>query len=347
MSTYDADLLIAGGGPGGLATALHARRLGLSVIVAEPREGPIDKACGEGLMPGALPRLAALGVDVAGLAGRPLRGIRYLDAGHRADAPFRHGNGLGVRRLDLHAALSARAADLGIEVRPDRVGSFTQDGAGVTAGEIRARYLVAADGLHSPTRRAVGLDPPSARHARYGLRRHYRIAPWTDMVEVYWSGDCEAYVTPVSDDIVGVAVLGASRGDLDSRLAVFPDLRKRLQGADYASNVRGAGPLRQDVRCRVAGRVLLVGDAAGYLDALTGEGIGAALAQAEVLAASLASDRPADYERSWRRVTRKGWTLTSGLLWSRHQRLLGPRIVPAASRLPWLFGTIVNQVAWA
>jgi len=352
------DVLVAGGGPAGLATAIWCSQAGLSVVAAEPRSFPIDKACGEGLMPGALPRLAALGVDVAGLAGHPLRGIRYLDAGHRADAPFRHGNGLGVRRLELHAALSARAVRRGIEVLPLRVASFVQDESGVTAAcgtaadgtaacEVRARYLVAADGLHSPIRRSLGLDPASARPARYGLRRHYRIAPWTDMVEVYWSGDCEAYVTPVSEDIVGVAVLGASRGDLDSRLAAFPDLLKRLQGADYASGVRGAGPLRQDVRCRVAGRVLLVGDAAGYLDALTGEGIGAALAQAEVLAASLAAGRPADYERSWRRVTRKGWTLTSGLLWSRHQRLLGPRIVPAAARLPWLFGTIVNQVAWA
>jgi flavin-dependent dehydrogenase len=93
--------------------------------------------------------------------------------------------------------------------------------------------------------------------------------------------------------------------------------------------------------------VLLVGDAAGYLDALTGEGVGAALAQAGVLAACLAADRPADYERAWRQVTRKGWTLTSGLLWSRRQSWLGPRIVPAASRFPWLFTTIVNQVAWA
>jgi flavin-dependent dehydrogenase len=247
----------------------------------------------------------------------------------------------------LHAALSARAAALGIEVLPARVASFTQDEAGVTAGEMRARYLVAADGLHSPIRRCLGLDPPPARHPRYGLRRHYRLTPWTDMVEVYWSGDREAYVTPVSDDVVGVAVLGESREGLDSRLAAFPALLERLRGAVPASDVRGAGPLRQDVRCRVAGRVLLVGDAAGYLDALTGEGISVALAQAGVLAACLAADRPGDYEQRWRQVTRKGWALTSGLLWSRHQRLLGPRIVPAAARLPWLFGTIVNQVAWA
>jgi flavin-dependent dehydrogenase len=75
MSDYDADLLVVGGGPGGLATALHARRHGLSVIVAEPRPDPIDKACGEGLMPGGLAELASLGVDPAGM---PFRGIAYV-----------------------------------------------------------------------------------------------------------------------------------------------------------------------------------------------------------------------------------------------------------------------------
>jgi flavin-dependent dehydrogenase len=87
-----------------------------------------------------------------------------------------------------------------------------------------------------------------------------------------------------------------------------------------------------------------VGDASGYLDALTGEGIGAALAQAAVLAQCLAAGRPGDYERAWRRSCRRSWMLTAGLLWSRHQRLLGPRIVPAAQRLPRLFTTIVNLV---
>ncbi|HEX5289689.1 MAG TPA: hypothetical protein VFX25_12525 [Streptosporangiaceae bacterium] len=215
--------------------------------------------------------------------------------------------------------------------------------------------------------------------ARYGLRRHYRVAPWTSMVEVYWSAGSEAYVTPVADDLVGVAILGgrgggaslgsaslgsaslgsgaspsgeaslgggtSAGGGFESRLAAFPALRERLAGAEPASMVRGAGPLRQDVRRRVCGRVLLVGDASGYLDALTGEGISVALAQAAVLAPCLRDGRPADYERAWRRVSRKSRLLTAGLLWSRRQPLLGRQIVPAAERLPRLFTAIVNQVA--
>jgi flavin-dependent dehydrogenase len=247
----------------------------------------------------------------------------------------------------LHAAFAARAAELGIPILPVRVTGFTQSGDGVKAAGIEARYLVAADGLHSAIRRACDLDPPPPRHPRFGLRRHFYAAPWNDLVEVYWTLGSEAYVTPVGDDVVGVAVLSGATGDFESRLAAFPALRERLAGAEPASGVRGAGPLRQDVRRRAAGRVLFVGDASGYVDALTGEGISVALAQAAVLAECLASGWPGDYERAWRRVSRKPWMLTAGLLWARHQALLAPRIVPAAQRLPRVFTSIVNQVGGA
>jgi flavin-dependent dehydrogenase len=338
------DVLVVGGGPAGLATAIRCAQAGLRVTVAEPRAAPIDKACGEGLMPAAVARLRAIGVDPA---GRPFRGIRYLDSRHQADAQFRSGQGLGVRRTALHAALVGRAARLAIPVLPVRVTGFEQHADRVTAAGIEARYLVAADGLHSQIRRSCALDAPPARHPRFGLRRHYRIAPWSDLVEVYWAPGAEAYVTPVADDLVGVAVLGAARGDFDSRLAAFPALAARLAEAEPSGGDRGAGPLRQDVRRRVCGNVLLVGDASGYLDALTGEGISVALAQAAALVECMSTGRAADYERAWRRVSRKSRLLTAGLLWSRHSRLLAPRIVPAAQALPRLFTSIVNHVAGA
>jgi flavin-dependent dehydrogenase len=372
------DVLVVGGGPVGLATAIRCALAGLSVTVAEPRAAPVDKACGEGVLPAAVRRLAALGVTPDGY---PLRGIRYLDAGHRADAPFRHGDGLGVRRTVLHAALGARAAALGIPVIPARVTTFERHGGHVTAAGVEARYLVAADGLHSTIRRLLEREAPSVHRngvlgsrspvPRYGLRRHFRVAPWTDLVEVHWTPEAEAYVTPVSADIVGIALLfgrplgaagrdaagsedmrAAAGGDgagadFAARLSAFPALRQRLGDAPPASEVRGAGPMRQNVRRRVHGRVLLVGDASGYVDALTGEGIGVGLAQAEALAACLAVDRPADYERAWHRASGPAWRFTAGLLWSRNQPLLGPRIVPAAQHLPWLFTALVNHAAQA
>jgi flavin-dependent dehydrogenase len=383
------DVLVVGGGPVGLATAIRCAQQGLSVTVAEPRTAPVDKACGEGVLPAAVRRLAELGVVPD---GHPLHGIRYLDARHRADAPFRHGHGLGVRRTVLHAALAERAAALGITVIPQRVSGFDRRAGHVAAAGIEARYLVAADGLHSTIRRALERESPAGndhgkparsgaasngaprrpapRHPvppRYGLRRHYHVPPWTDMVEVYWSATAEAYVTPVSPDTVGVALLFAkpprtaapdpdgtgprheagTDGDYDARLAAFPALLDRLGGAPSASAVRGAGPLRHDVARRVHGRVLLVGDASGYLDALTGEGIGVGLAQADVLARCLAAGRAQEYERAWRRVSGPAWRFTAGVLWSRNQPLLGPRIVPAAQRLPWLLSALVNYAAQA
>jgi flavin-dependent dehydrogenase len=360
------DVLVVGGGPVGLATAIRCTLAGLSVTVAEPRAAPVDKACGEGVMPAAVRRLAALGVTPD---GHPLRGIRYLDATHRADAPFRRGEGLGVRRTVLHAALAARAAALGIPVIPARVTSFERHAGHVGAAGLEARYLVAADGLHSTIRRLLDRETPAGAPGRaprspvprYGLRRHFRVAPWTDLVEVHWAPRAEAYVTPVSDDVVGIGLLFAvphgqgprgdgpagPAGDFTARLSAFPALSDRLGGAPPASEVRGAGPMRQDVRRRVYGRVLLVGDASGYVDALTGEGIGVGLAQAESLAACLAADRPADYERAWHRASGQAWRFTAGLLWSRNHPLLGPRIVPAAQGFPWLFTALVNHAAHA
>ncbi|GHH85632.1 oxidoreductase [Streptomyces sulfonofaciens] len=336
------DLLVAGGGPAGLATAIHAARAGLDVVVVEPRPGPVDKACGEGLMPSAVRALAELGVSVPGHA---LRGIRYVDPHHRAEAPFRRGQGRGVRRTDLHAALAARAAELGVEVVAARVSGFSQDRDGVTAAGVTARYLAAADGLHSPIRRSLGLGArPDGRAARYGLRRHFAVAPWTDCVEVHWSQHAEAYVTPVGPRLVGVAVLTGERAPFERQLAGFPELAARLPPS-AVTDARGAGPLHQRVRTRVAGRTMLVGDAAGYVDALTGEGISLALAAAGHLVRCVRAGRPEDYERAWRRLSRRYRTLTGALLWLRRQPALAARIVPTAARYPAVFAAAVNRLA--
>ena len=155
MSTVD--LLVAGGGPAGLATALHAARAGLSVTVLEQRADVIDKACGEGLMPGALAALRDLGVDPA---GHPLTGIAYCAGGRRAETAFRSGAGRGVRRTVLHAALREAVDDAGVAVEQARVDDVTQDADGVTVDGRRARYLVAADGLHSPAAPLARARPP-------------------------------------------------------------------------------------------------------------------------------------------------------------------------------------------
>ena len=343
--TAEVDLVVVGGGPVGLGTALLAARAGLSTTVIEQRADPVDKACGEGLMPGALGILAGLGVAPE---GRDFWGIRYLDATGRrsAQARFRAGAGRGVRRTTLQQALTAAVDRAGIRRAVARVEDVRQYGDGLEVAGLRGRYLAAADGLHSTVSRQYALERPARARPRFGLRRHYAVAPWSDFVEVHWANGAEAYVTPVSDGLVGVAVLTDQRGrSFDDWLLEFPVLRDRLAGAQPASATRGAGPLERNLARRVVGRVLLVGDAAGYVDALTGEGIAVGLASAQQLVAAVRADRPQEYERRWRQVSRPYRILTRGVLFAAERRPLRAAVVPAAAAAPAMFGRLVDALA--
>lgn len=335
------DLLVAGGGPAGLATAIHGAKAGLEVVVVERRRGVLDKACGEGMMPHTVEHLARLGLAPPGM---PLRGISYIDGAQRVDADFRVGTGRGVRRTALHASLLTAAQEAGVRFVHRDVGVVRQDTDSVRAAGLQARYLAAADGLHSPIRRALGLSQPCRSARRWGIRHHVQAAPWSGRVEVHWGPTSEAYVTPVDEDCVGVAILSSSRGGFDQQLAEFPDLIERLRGHPHGPN-RAAGPLRQKVRNRAAGRVLLVGDAAGYIDALTGEGVGMAFGAAELLVKCVVTQRTADYDRRWLALTRRYRLLTAGLVRAGSMPVVRSRIVPAARTLPHIFACVVNQLA--
>jgi flavin-dependent dehydrogenase len=340
------DVVVVGGGPAGLAVALGCARAGMDVVVCEKRSGVLDKACGEGLMPGAVRALAALGVDPP---GHPIDGITYRQGATVAHAPFRNGTGRGVRRTQLHDTLCTAVGRAGIPVLASPVTDVVQYEEHVQAGALRARYLVAADGLHSAIRDLVGLTATSRARTtpqpRWGLRRHYALAPFSTSVEVTWARRSEAYVTPVAPDTIGVAILSSVRGGFTEQLAAFPELEARLSGARTVSRVRGAGPLRQRATGRVAGRVLLAGDAAGYVDALTGEGLALSLTTAAELVRCLCAGRPADYERAWLRTSRRSRWLTESLLWARNRPVFGRRIVPVAARAPWAFAAAVDQLA--
>lgn len=143
-------------------------------------------------MPGGLAELTSLGVDPVGL---PFHGIAYVGEHRRVQARFRTGPGRGVRRTTLHAALAARAKEQDTEWIRSRVATIQQDAHGVTAAGVRAKWLVAADGLHSAVRRAVGIKATAGTPRRYGVRWHYRLPVWSDFVEVHWSRWGEAYVT--------------------------------------------------------------------------------------------------------------------------------------------------------
>jgi len=305
------DVLIAGAGPAGIATAVSLARYGLGVCVLERRRVPLDKACGEGIAPAGVRALAALGVRTERLRTAPFEGVRYVDGALAIEGRFATGPGLGIRRTELSRELLEAARRAGVEVALGcALTGFEARADGIVAqtslGAFRSRMLVGADGLASPVRAWAGLAAP-ARSRRFGVRRHFRIQPWSALVEVHWRGGAEVYVTPVAPDEVGVAILARADGQsFDEQLAGFPALAAKLAGAEVVSDARGAGPFWQRARRRVSGGVALVGDAAGYTDAVTGEGIALALRTGEALARIFVeSGSPAAYERAWWRITRE------------------------------------------
>ncbi|HYQ80249.1 MAG TPA: FAD-dependent monooxygenase [Anaeromyxobacteraceae bacterium] len=361
MSPRLRDLIVVGGGPAGLAVAAGAARAGLEVLVLERRALPADKACGEGLLPRAVEALRALGaaplLPPDGCA--PFGAIRWVDEeGAVAEARLPHPGGLGVRRLDLSRVLLGLARQAGAEVReraevrahrrePDRVVVETAQ------GPEQARLLVAADGVASPVRRREGLDAPVPGPARFGLRRHFALAPWAAAVEVHFGRGAEAYLTPAGPDRVGVAFLfeGRAAGGFDGLLARFPRVRERLDGAAPASEPMGAGPLRCRARALAADRLVLLGDAAGYLDAITGEGLSLSLEAAadlsRLLPGALARGAGREALRPYERAARKRhrrYAAVAGLVLAMARR---PRLRRAAvaglSRAPGLFAALVRR----
>src|ERR1700756_5716021 len=165
----DTDLLIVGGGPAGLAAAIAARQRGLPPLVVDPGGPPVDKPCGEALMPDARAALQRLGVHVGPLHGARFRGIRFTNGRDQVDATFPDGVGLGVRRPVLHQLLIDRAEQLGILPRWRTRAELLDAHTARLDGKVTTfRWLIGADGVTSQVRRWAGLDAIRHEHQRYG-----------------------------------------------------------------------------------------------------------------------------------------------------------------------------------
>jgi len=301
------DVFVVGGGPAGLAAAIAVRREGMSVVVADGERPPIDKPCGEGLMPDSLIAAARLGLHISESAGYPFRGVRFQSATHSVEADFAHGRGIGIRRTVLHSALIHAAERAGVEMRWGSPVSLKE-----TTG---ARWIIGADGASSLVRHWAGLDAAIAASRRFARRQHFAVVPWSDHVEIHWAEGCQAYVTPVSANEVCVAVI--SRGQdlrLEDGLRRFPALAARLRR--HSESTRERGSVTGTVRLRAVsrGNIALIGDASGSVDAIAGEGICLSFRQAELLAKSLVKGDLSLYNREHARLGRRARLMAGAML---------------------------------
>jgi flavin-dependent dehydrogenase len=266
-----------------------------------------------------------------------------------AEGRFKSGVGLGIRRSILHAELSRRAAELGVDLRWGvTVRGFDGDDVETDTGPLRGRWVVAADGRNSRMRSWAGITVSSPARQRFGVRRHYAVVPWSDLVEVTWADGAEAYVTPVGPRLVGVAVLSGERPlSFDRVLARLPTLAHRLEGAEVVSRDRGAGPFGQRPVAVVRDRLALVGDASGCLDPITGEGLSVAFGQARALVRAVERGSLDAYAAAHRRLVRLPGLLTGLLLMAERRPPVRRRVIRLLAGSPRLFSLLVDRIASA
>jgi flavin-dependent dehydrogenase len=325
------DVAVLGGGPAGLAAALALRQRGCRVSLYDAQHPPIDKACGEGLMPEAVRLLRGLGVALDERDGASFAGISFHDTHSSASAAFSAGRGLAVRRTHLQERMAARAAEMGIALHwgasVQLAGGFASAGA-----PIPADYFVIADGLCSTLAAASGFRERNCYSTRYASRQQFRCAPWSGMVEVHWRAHEQLYIAPLGDEEVGVSLLTSTRGRrLTDALPDFPAVAHRLAGAAHTSGMRGAVTRTRSLRAVIRGNIAVLGDASGSVDAVTGEGLLSAFRQASALADAIAAGEPKRYAVAHARMAKAP------------QRMA--RLLLLLDRYPWLERRFVATMA--
>jgi flavin-dependent dehydrogenase len=337
------DVFVIGGGPAGLAAAIAARQRGFDVTLADCSIPPIDKACGEGIMPDGLVAAQSLGIDLDAAGAHPFRGIRFCERDASVEARFPKGHGLGLRRTTLHRMMVERAAEAGVRVAwGARVTGITEEGVIADGQLVHARWIVGADGGQSPVRRWAGLDACRRDSRRFGFRRHYRTAPWSEFMEIHWSDGCQLYITPVGAEEVCVVLISRDPHlRLDEALQRFPEAARRLRDAESTTLERGGVSASRRLKSVFRGRVALVGDASGSVDAITGEGLCLLFQQAVALAGALEAGDLSLYQAEHRRIGKRPELMAALMLMLDGRGRLRRRAMRAFEGHPRLFARML------
>jgi flavin-dependent dehydrogenase len=336
-------VFVIGGGPAGLAAAIAARQKGYHVTVADSAIPPVDKACGEGIMPDGLAAARSLGLELETAPGHAFRGIRFRDRGASVQGEFPHGAGRGVRRTELHRIMVDAAADAGVRLLwGTGATAIAREGVWAGGSLVRARWIVGADGGNSRVRKWAGLDAAHHESRRYGFRRHYRVEGPGDYMELHWGEDCQMYLTPVGEhELCAVLISRDPRKRLAAALSGFPEAAARLAAAEPLNQERGGITATRRLRAVARGNVALVGDASGSVDAITGEGLCLLFQHATALAGAIETGGLEPYQDAHRHIGRRPGFMSDMMLMLDGRRRLRGRAIRAMAGEPRLFARLL------
>ena len=363
-----ADVLIVGASIAGAATAIHLSRLGHSVELIDKASFPRRKPCGEGLFSPGVAELEALGILPSLLPWtQVLSGLRLSFRGHTVDAPIGDVNRpvLGVERRILDGALVEATHESGVSTRlgVTALGLVENDrqyaGVETDQGPLAARVIVAADGAQSRLRRQAGIDL-ATRRGRYGISGHFEVPePPAPRVEVHIRAGYEVYVTPVGGRLVSIAVLlGRERsrslgGNLTGAYREMTEESEALPaGSVLVDAPMAAGPFPAQARRAWRSNLVLAGDAAGFFDGVTGDGMSLALVSARMCAGAVHeflttgdSASFAAYARKRRALVRNPRLLGTLVLSLAVHPRIGARVASNLARRPETFAKLmrINQ----
>jgi geranylgeranyl reductase family protein len=345
MSDLDCEVLVVGAGPAGSAAAAALAQAGRDVLLVESHAHPRPKACAEYASPRIVEELALLGLaDEAWRADAlPLRGMRVIRASDAVEMSYQDGSGQrpawGLDRQKFDATLAAHAVASGARLleRTALDDVHWRGGAGGIGGRVvgaslrtasgrltvRCRWLIGADGARSGVSQQVARERGPRKPHRLGLVAHFESVPeLDDHGEMHVASDWYVGLAPLAGDRLNVGIALPMDGDrrpagerFEAAIAGIPAVAQRLHGRQRLTPIRGASPIGHHV-AGVAGRGwMLIGDAAGFIDPFTGEGIYRALRSARAAAESLAAGADEGAAQRYRAARRRAFAAKDALTW--------------------------------